>query len=135
MHNVTHVLDTNVLVRLLRGHGQDVLGRIIDMSPGSIAVSSITLAELAFGASLSMKANETERVLSLMKDFIAVPFGESEAWEYGKIRHELHQKGTPIGQLDLLIAAVARCHNWVVVTHNLSEFSRVEGLLLEDWQK
>ena len=69
-----------------------------------------------------------------MKDFVIVPFGEREAWEYGAIRSELHAKGTPIGQLDMQIAAVARCRDWVVVTHNTAEFTRVNRLRLEDWQ-
>jgi tRNA(fMet)-specific endonuclease VapC len=87
-----------------------------------------------FGAELVEGGEERYRVARLMKDFVLAPFGEREDWEYGAIRSEPHRSGTPIGQLDMQIAAAARCRNWIVVTHNTTEFSRVQGLRLVDWQ-
>lgn len=135
MEVVTHLLDTNALIQILRGRGKSIVKHLLDHPPGSVAVCSISLGELAFGARLVDGEDEAFRVARLMKDFFPAPFGEREAWEYGKIRSELHRAGTPIGQLDMQIAAVARCRRWVVVTHNTAEFERVEGLEVEDWQE
>lgn len=68
-----------------------------------------------------------------MKDFSVVPFDESAAKEYGKIRANLERQGTPIGGNDLFIAAHCRALNYVLITHNLKEFERVENLKIEDW--
>jgi tRNA(fMet)-specific endonuclease VapC len=74
------------------------------------------------------------RVAKLIQDFISVPFSDKEAWVYGEIREDLHRRGTPFGQLDMMIAAVAKANAWILVTHNQKEFKRVRGLHLEDWQ-
>ena len=66
---------------------------------------------------------------------MSLPFNDRYAEEYGRIRVELAQTGTLIGPNDLLIAAIARAYNLTLVTHNVEEFSRVNGLHLEDWGK
>lgn len=95
--HVTHLLDTNVMIRLLRGEGQDILTHLKRCIPGTIALSTISLAELSFGAQLSKRETESLRVQTLLQDFVVVPFGEQESWVYGHIRHKLQKKGTPIG--------------------------------------
>ncbi|MCI5148903.1 MAG: type II toxin-antitoxin system VapC family toxin, partial [Candidatus Electrothrix sp. MAN1_4] len=65
----------------------------------------------------------------------SLPFGDEAVADYGEIRAALAKAGTPIGPNDLLIAAVAKAHDVTLVTHNVGEFSRVHGLLLEDWHK
>ena len=76
------------------------------------------------------------QAVSLLK-FLSIvdvlPFDSGAAVEYGKICADLRKKGTPIGTMDMLIAAHARAENLIVVTHNTREFERVEGLQLEDW--
>ncbi len=134
MVKATHLLDTNVCVQLLRGKGQDILGHLLRMQPGTAAISTITLAELSFGANLSGRLVESGRVAQLTQDFVLLPFSDQAAWEYGRLRHILHQNGTPIGALDLLIAAIACSEKLTLVTHNVAEFRRVPGLVLEDWQ-
>lgn len=134
MVTVTHLLDTNVLIQILRGKGHQIVQQLETKSPGTIAISSISLGELALGAHLSEKETERFRVARLIQDFVRVPFSEKEAWSYGEIRGNLHKKGTPIGQLDMLIGAVAKANDWILVTHNQKEFSRIQGLQLEDWQ-
>lgn len=98
-------------------------------------MSSITLAELAFGAELSERPEEKGRISRLMLDIEVLPFHSETAWHYGAIRHGLHKAGMPIGQLDFLIAATALEHDLILVTHNIAEFKRVPNLRLEDWQK
>jgi tRNA(fMet)-specific endonuclease VapC len=131
---VTHLLDTNVCVEILRGRGEKIVSRCVSHPPGSLVISAVSLGELAFGASLSTKENEAVRVATLVGDFQMIPFEDAAAWEYGKIRHELKKTGCPMGGLDLMIAATARANGWTVVTNNTGEFSRIRGLRLEDWQ-
>jgi tRNA(fMet)-specific endonuclease VapC len=99
-----------------------------------VAVSTITLGELAFGAELSHREQEGRRVATLIQDFVTLPFTAKEAWTYGEIRGDLHRKGTPIGALDMMIAAVAKANDLVLVTHNLKDFERIPELHLKDWQ-
>jgi len=73
-------------------------------------------------------------VTQLRQQVISLPFDDSAAEEYGKLRAHLATVGTPIGPNDLMIAAIALAHRLIVVTHNTVEFSRVPGLLVEDWQ-
>jgi tRNA(fMet)-specific endonuclease VapC len=132
--SVTHLLDTNVCIEILRGRGGSILAHLESCIPGSVAVSTVTVGELAFGARLSRRPEESGRVARLLNDFVIRDFDASAAWEYGEIRHELHRSGQPIGNLDLLIAAIARANNYVLVTHNRNEFARIQRLKLEAWQ-
>jgi tRNA(fMet)-specific endonuclease VapC len=66
--------------------------------------------------------------------FVSLPFDDSAAEHYGRIRSELARAGTPIGGNDVMIAAIALTHNLTLVTHNLKEFERVNGLKIEDWE-
>ena len=63
-----------------------------------------------------------------------MPFDDRAAEEYGKVREHLAALGTPIGPNDLMIAVIARVNQLTLVTHNTTEFGRVPGLTLEDWQ-
>ena len=74
------------------------------------------------------------RVAQLRQSFASLPYDDAAAEEYGRIRSHLSNAGTPIGECDMQIAAIALVHSLTVVTHNTSEFSRVPGLLYEDWQ-
>jgi tRNA(fMet)-specific endonuclease VapC len=89
---------------------------------------------LAFGISLSAREGEDIKVAQFLSYFVEIPFEGAIAFEYGKIRADLQKAGTPIGQLDMMIAATALHHNLILVTRNTREFSRVKGLELEDWQ-
>lgn len=67
--------------------------------------------------------------------FVSLPFDDNAALIYGEIRAQLRALGTPIGPNDLQIAAIALANNLILVTHNLREFSRVNGLPIEDWEE
>lgn len=69
-----------------------------------------------------------------MSEFVSLPFDDQSAVIYGQIRPQLAAPGTPIDPNDLLIASIALANNLILVTHNTREFSRVEGLRLEDWE-
>ena len=130
-----YLLDTNTCIRYLNGTSESVRRRIERIHPESIAVCSVVKAELFYG---SVKSRYPERNLRKQKNFlnrfVSYPFDDEAAERYGKIRSELEKAGTPIGPNDLMIAATALVQNLILVTHNMREFERVEGLLLEDWE-
>ena len=131
-------LDTNVIVSALSGRSKQVADRLeLEMSRRSVAISSIVLFELRFGSENSDRPRENEARLRTLLDLsIAVlDFESGDAEEAGLIRADLRRKGTPIGPYDILIAAQARRHGATLVTANTREFSRVQGLRLEDWTR
>jgi tRNA(fMet)-specific endonuclease VapC len=99
-----------------------------------IAISSITLSELKFGVynSLNPESNG-ENLLRFLIGIDVLDYNSAAADKYGKIRAELRRKATPIGHMDMLIAAHAKAEGLIIVTNNTREFERVEGLRLEDW--
>ena len=128
-----YMLDTNMCIYAQKNN-PNVIAKIKQNFQQGLAISSITLAELEYG--VQARANIEKNAVSLLK-FLSIvdvlPFDSGAAVEYGKICADLRKKGTPIGTMDMLIAAHARAENLIVVTHNTREFERVEGLQLEDW--
>lgn len=128
-----YMLDTNMCIYAQKNIPQ-VIEKMKNNFQYGVAISSITLAELEFGVQAS--ANVEKNTIALYK-FLSIleilDFDSNAATEYGKIRADLKKKGTPIGNMDMLIAAHAKSEDLIVVTHNTREFERVEGLQLEDW--
>ncbi len=92
-------------------------------------------AELIFGAVKSDSPEKTQmEQREFLKPLMSLPFDDNAAEQYGVIRAKLESKGTPIGPNDLLIASIALAHNLILVTHNIREFSRIDGLKIEDWE-
>jgi tRNA(fMet)-specific endonuclease VapC len=103
---------------------------------GLFAVSSITVAELIYGAKKSRNYDQnTTAVIKLLSSFEIIDFTSLDAFEYGSIRADLESKGTIIGGNDLLIASQARRLGLIVVTANVKEFSRVADVQVQDWTK
>jgi tRNA(fMet)-specific endonuclease VapC len=132
---VIYLLDTNVCVRYLNGRSLSIRERLQVTDVEDIAVCSVVKAELFYGANRSNNPQRTfanqQQFLNL---FVSLPFDDEAASIYGRIRAQLSARGTPIGSNDLQIAAIALAHDLTLVTHNTGEFSRVEGLRLEDWE-
>ena len=130
-----YLLDSNVCIHLLNNRHAQIELHFRNSSPSEIALCSVIKAELLFGARHSKRV---EANLQLLNHFFAplssLPFDDRCAEEYGLIRADLSAQGKIIGPNDLLIAAIARAHDAVLVTHNTKEFSRITGLRLEDWQ-
>ena len=127
------LLDTNILIYTLKNRPQQVRARF-EQHEGSIAVSTVSLGELVFGAERSEKPQENLRVIeSLIARLDVLPFDETAAFHFGQIRAELFNQGQPIGPFDTMIAAHARSSGLVLVSNNTGEFSRVSGLRLENW--
>jgi tRNA(fMet)-specific endonuclease VapC len=95
----------------------------------------VVKAELLYGPRRSSRVADNLRLLHrFFRPFVCLPFDDRCAEHYGMIRADLARLGQPIGPNDLLIAATARAHDLVLVTHNTEEFSRVVGLQMEDWE-
>ncbi|MEX2605503.1 MAG: type II toxin-antitoxin system VapC family toxin [Gracilimonas sp.] len=129
-----YLLDTNICIYIIKKKPKIVFDRFNTCEPGSIAISSVTLAELQYGISKSSKPQKNQEALELfLLPLDILDFNGKAAVEYGKIRADLERKGTPIGSLDLLIAAHARSLETTLVTNNEKEFRRVEKLNVENW--
>jgi tRNA(fMet)-specific endonuclease VapC len=130
---ISHLLDTHIVIHVIKRRPPEAAAAF-GAHEGRMAISSITLAELHFGAA---KSGQPARNRSAVDDFCSrlgvLDYGAHAAQHYGQIRAALERAGTPIGANDLHIAAHARSAGLVLVTHNQREFARVPGLLLEDW--
>ena len=125
-------LDTNIVIAYLNGN-QAVAERLRDHLP-EVGISSLVLAELLYGARASARADQnTERVRQFLQIVELADFDQASAEIYGEIRFTLRQKDRPTGEIDTLIAAVARANDAILVTHNTQGFQQIDGLLLEDW--
>ena len=126
------LLDTNVLIHAVRGRPPGVRAHLQQQSPDDVAVSSITIAELWYGAEKSSSpARRREAWKSVIEPVQVLAFDRDAAEQHARIRHHLRHR--PIGERDLLIAAIALAHDLTLVTHNAAEFSRVPRLRVEDW--
>ncbi len=127
------MLDTNICIRVLRDRPAALRPRFNAEAAG-LCISAIVLTELLHGAQKSARPienrTEVERFAARL-DVLA--FDDPAAAHAADIRAKLEQRGMPIGGYDLLIAGHARSRGLIVVTSNLGEFRRVEGLLTEDW--
>lgn len=130
-----YLLDSNVCIQYLNQRSEKIIQRLQDLSDIDIVVCSIVKAELFYGA---MRTNNPAKTLQKQQEFlgrfVSLYFDDQCALIYGEIRSKLAAKGTPIGNNDLHIAAIAMANNLTLVTHNIREFSRVDTLKLEDWE-
>lgn len=128
-----YMLDTNIAIYVIKRRPPEVLATF-NQHAGQLCISSITLAELIHGVEKSAKPDHN---LRQVEDFISrltvLEYGNKSSAHYGNIRAVLERKGTPIGVNDLYIAGHARSEGVTLVTNNMKEFDRVEGLRLENW--
>lgn len=130
-----YLLDTNVCIIYLKGRNLNLKQKLDTIVVQEIAVCSVVKAELAYGA---MKSANPERSFALqqgfLRQFVSLPFDDLAAVAFGTIRAQLEAAGTLIGAYDLQIAAIALVNSLTLISHNMGEFSRVDGLQLEDWE-
>ncbi|MBC7954203.1 MAG: tRNA(fMet)-specific endonuclease VapC [Rhodospirillaceae bacterium] len=128
-----YMLDTNLCIRVLRDRPPALRERF-NAEAASLCISTVTLAELLYGAEKSLHPSQARQdVEAFAARLDVLPFGAEAAGHYAEIRAELERKGQVIGPYDLMIAGHARSRGLVVVTGNLREFTRVAGLRAEDW--
>ena len=129
-----YLLDTNICVFVIRRKPATVLTRLEKYAADEVGISTVTLAELRYGADKSQRPAQNHAALdTFLIPLVTLDFDSAAAECYGKVRTELERRGTPIGPLDTVIAAHALCLGVPLVTNNTVEFSRVPGLQLEDW--
>lgn len=130
---MVYLLDTNIVSHLLREPAGHVTERIRTVGLTNIAVSIIVAAELKFGAVKRNSKTLTAGIKSFLARTPVLPFEAPADDVYGQLRTRLERTGNPIGALDMLIAAHAMALDATLVTGNEREFSRVEGLKVENW--
>jgi tRNA(fMet)-specific endonuclease VapC len=127
-----YMLDTDTVSFALRGHGR-VATRLLEHRPSQLCISSITLAELRFGAE-TRRSRQLHRLIGTFVESMEVaPFDHRAADRFATVAASLARRGTPIGTFDALMAAHALSLGLTFVTNNTRHFSRVPGLSTENW--
>ena len=129
-----YMLDTNICIYLIKHKPPQVFEKLQEHNPDEICISAVTYAELVHGVEKSKAVERNRLALTILLSNIEIlDFDMKAAEEYGRIRADLEKKGTPIGPLDMMIAGHAKSPGYTVVTNNVGEFQRVEGLQYENW--
>ncbi len=128
-----YLLDTNILSNAIKHPGGVVARRIADVGEREVLTSIIVAAELRFGAAKMRAPHLTAKVDAVLQTLDVAPFDTPADVIYGALRARLQSARTPIGANDMLIAAHAIALDCTVVTDNVHEFARVDGLRLENW--
>ena len=131
---MTYLLDTNICIYAINNRYPKLKQKLLTILPDDIAVSSITVGELEYGAAKSKWGDRSRQTMyAFLSNYTILPFDNADAICFGNLRAPLASAGTPIGAYDVMIAAQGLAKGLTVVTHNTGEFSRVPGLNLEDW--
>lgn len=129
-----YLLDTNTCVYALNRSDAALVDRLRSARRSELFVSTLTIAELFFGARRSARANENvKRVARFAAPLGEIQFDRLAGEAYGLLRAELANEGRQFGPVDMLIAATALAHGLTVVTNNTREFERAKGLRVENW--
>ena len=128
-----YMLDTDIASYLIRGDHPGVTAKFIELFEDCV-MSSITAAELLYGAKKRNNRTLTQKVQALCNLMTIISWNEEAANVYAKLRVELETSGTPIGNMDMLIAASAIAEGVILVTNNIEHFSRISSLKIETWR-
>ena len=128
------LLDTNICIYMIRNNPPEVRKHFQHAAPGDVFISSVTVAALQYGVEKSIAKEKNASALeAFLLPLVILHFDMDAAVVYGKIRTLLERRGTPIGGMDMLIAAQAIAHDFTLITHNLKEFQRIPNLKCETW--
>jgi len=129
-----HMLDTNICSYILKKHPPSVKARFHEVGSASLAISTVVLAELYFGAARHPRGTTIRQEIDdFTTRLTVIPWDEPAAEHYGAIRAALETKGSPIGAMDMMIAAHARSLAATLVTNNTKHFTNVPGLSIANW--
>jgi tRNA(fMet)-specific endonuclease VapC len=128
-----YMLDTNAVSTVMRGNAS-IDQRLLQLDPADWCISAVTYSEICFGLSLRPHASALARAA---RAFFAVattlPWDKSAAEVHGRLRAQLREAGTPIGDFDEMIAAHALSVGAILVRDNERYFRRIDGLVVENW--
>ncbi|RLB70112.1 MAG: VapC toxin family PIN domain ribonuclease [Deltaproteobacteria bacterium] len=131
-----YMLDTNICIYIIKKKPAHVIERFRQTPISQIGISSITLSELEYGVAKSSKPDQNQFALAQFLAPLEISsYGDEAAQQYGMLRALLGKQGTPIGSLDMLIAAHGLSINCILVTNNEKEFNRVPNLKIDNWVK
>jgi tRNA(fMet)-specific endonuclease VapC len=127
-------LDTDTCINAMKGRYPGMVAMFGQFEPADFGIPAIVHAELLLGI---LKCQSPAKTRDIVEAFLApfelIPFDRAAAREYAIVRHDLEVMGKTIGPNDLMIAATVRARNLTLITHNVREFKRVTGLMIEDW--
>ena len=127
-----YMLDTDTLSHIVRNHSP-IIRNLIEHEEDEICISTITYAELSYGLEKKGSDRLFNEVHSILEKLSIIDFDDSQSELYGKIRVGLERSGTPLGDMDMLIAAAALSTGAILVSHNKKYFSKIKGIKVEDW--
>jgi len=128
------MLDTNTCIYIIKQKPSEVIERFKRTKISQIGISSITLSELLYGVSKSSKPKQNQVALAqFIAPLVMLPYGDEAAQYYGELRANLEKQGTPIGSLDMLIAAHALSIACTLFTNDKKEFIRIPNLKIDNW--
>ena len=131
--NSQYLLDTNIISDLVRNPQGTIAHRIAEVGEDSVSTSIIVASELRFGAMKKGSSRLSEQLDIVLSAIDIIPLESPADHRYAELRHALEKAGTPIGSNDMLIAAQALSLNSTLITANISEFSRIPDLSVENW--
>ncbi len=132
---MNYLLDTNVWARYLNGRSPEIRKKFREIDLTIVFTCSIVKSELAYGAFKSRNPNRTyKKQQEFLNLFVSLLFDDAAALVFGRLNAQLEAKGETIGIKDLQIASIAISQDLILVTHNIREFERIQGLRLEDWE-
>jgi tRNA(fMet)-specific endonuclease VapC len=128
-----YMLDTNIIIYTIKNRPEPIRA-LFNLHSEQLCISTVTLGELVFGAERSQQVERNLADIEAMTARLEVlPFDNQAAYHFGQIRADLYRVGKPIGPYDMMIAGHARRSGLILVTNNEKEFSRIPGLILENW--
>jgi predicted nucleic acid-binding protein len=128
-----YLLDTDTVIYALKGHPA-VTARLAELADRPMHLSVSSLMELYYGADKSsQRTRNMARIRTIAQEFNVLTFDEVIAATFGEIKAGLEGRGTPLDDMDVMIAAVALAKNLILVTNNTRHFKRISGLVLQNW--
>jgi tRNA(fMet)-specific endonuclease VapC len=129
-----YFLDTNICIYFLKGMFPGIKKQLLSNQPENIKIASMVKAELLYGAAKSNRVDEnTQKVMEFLLPYEIVSFDDAASVEYSGIRNDLETKGMIIGPNDLIISAIVKSNNGILITNNEKEFDRIKDLQIENW--
>lgn len=129
-----YILGTSVCMHAIKHKSDAAIKKFLLHDPEEVCISAITYAELMQSVEKSTAVGKSRIAMSLFLFSITIlEFDASAAEAYGKIRAQLENTGTSIDPMDMMVAGQAKSEGLILVTDHAKEFSRVEGLAVENW--